>query len=108
MSQSVPLTAKASQTLSINLGNQACQIAIYTLGLDEDAHLYMDLSVGTTPIVTTRICRNVQRLLEDTQYRGFQGDFMFIDTQGDTDPVYTGLGTRYELLYLLPSELPAT
>jgi len=112
MSQTVPLANVAAQTLSINLGGQPCQIAVYTLGLDADAHLYFDLSVGITPIVSTRVCRNVQRLLLDVAYLGFQGDFMFIDTQGDTDPVYVknatetgGLGTRYELLYLPTTEL---
>lgn len=106
MSQQVPLANKPSQTLSINLGGQACQIAVYQLGLDAAAHLYLDLSIGVTPIVTTRICRNVQRILEDSLYRGFIGDLMFVDTQGDTDPVYTGLGARYELLYLAAGELP--
>lgn len=106
MSQQVPLAAVPSQTFSINLGSQACQIELRTLGLDADAMLYFSLSVGATPIVKTRICRNVQRLLEDAQYQGFQGDFMFVDTQGDTDPAYAGLGSRYQLLYVLPSELP--
>lgn len=105
MSQQVPLTAVAAQTLSINLGSQACQIAVYTLGLGVDAHLYFDLSVAGVPIVNTRICRNVQLLLSDSRYQPFEGDFMFVDTQGDTDPAYAGLGTRYVFLYILPTEL---
>lgn len=99
------MAAVPSQTMSINLGGQACQLELRTLGLDADAALYFTLSVGATPIVKTRICRNVQRLLADAQYQGFQGDLMFIDTQGDTDPTYAGLGARYVLLYLLPAEL---
>jgi len=43
----------------------------------------------------------------DAQYREFQGDFMFIDTQGDSDPVYTGFESRYVLVYIPPDELPA-
>ena len=108
MSQQIPLGAVAGQTFSINLGNQACLIELRTLGLGVDAHLYFSLTVSGSPIVTTRVCRNRQRLLLDAQYRGFQGDFMFIDTQGDTDPAYTGLGTRYVLVYILQAELPAT
>lgn len=100
------MAAVPSQTFSINLGGQACQIAVYQLGLDVDAHLYFNLQVSGQPIVTTRICRNLQRILLDAKYRGFLGDFMFVDTQGDTDPVRSGLGTRYELLYLAASELP--
>jgi len=103
----VPLATVASQTLTINLNNQSCQLAVYTLGLDADAHLYLDLSVAGVPILNTKICRNVARLLLGAGYRGFVGDLMFIDTQGDTDPVASGLGSRYELVYLLPSELPA-
>lgn len=102
----MPAVAIATQTMSVNLGGQACLIELRTLGLGADAHLYFTLTVAGVPIVTTRICRNLQRLLEDAGYQGFAGDFMFIDTQGDTDPVYTGLGGRYELLYLLASELP--
>lgn len=105
MSQTIPTPAVPSSTLTINLAQQSCQIELRTLGLDVDAHLYFSLSVAGTPIVTTRVCRNKQRLLLDAKYQGFQGDFAFIDTQGDADPVYTGLGTRWVLVYLLASEL---
>lgn len=106
MSLQVPLAAVPSQTFSINLGGQACQIAVFQLGVGVGARLYFNLQLAGQPIVNTRICRNAQRILLDAQYRGFLGDFMFIDTQGDTDPAYTGLGSRYELLYLSASELP--
>ncbi len=33
-------------------------------------------------------------------YLGFIGDLLFIDTQGTSDPDYTGLGTRYFLVYV--------
>ncbi len=105
MSQTIPTPAVPSSTLTINLASQSCQIELRTLGLDTDAHLYFSLSVAGVPIVTTRVCRNLQRLLLDAKYKGFQGDFAFIDTQGDADPVYTGLGTRWVLVYLLASEL---
>lgn len=116
MSQEVPLSPVASQTLSINLGGQACQIAVYTLGIGADAHLYFDLSVGTIPIVTGRVCRNLQQILADAEYRGFQGDFMFVDNQATAgnalqtgvDPVYTGLGSRFELAYLTAAEMAAS
>lgn len=87
----VPLAVVPSQTLVITLGEQPAQIALRTMGL----HLYFTLE----GVVTNRICRNEQRLLVDAKYRGFLGDFAFIDTQGDTDPVFTGFGTRYQLVY---------
>jgi hypothetical protein len=46
-----------------------------------------------------RIIRDRQRLLVDAGYRGFIGDFAMIDTQGRADPVYSGLGGRYQLVY---------
>lgn len=113
MSQEVPLSPIASQSLSINLGGQACQIAVYQLGIGADAHLYFNLSVGTTPIVAGRVCRNLQQILDDAEYRGFQGGFMFVDNQaviGDAlqtgvDPVVSGLGSRFELVYLTAAEM---
>lgn len=113
MSQEVPLSATASQTLSINLGGQPCQIALQTLGLGQDAHLYFSLSVSGSPIVTNRVCRNLQLLLADAQYYGFQGGFMFVDNQAvvgqelqtGVDPFYQGLGTQFELVYLTAAEM---
>jgi hypothetical protein len=39
-----------------------------------------------------------------SQYRGFRGEFMFVDQQGDNDPRFAGLGTRYLLVYLNAAE----
>lgn len=97
----VPLTAVPGQTLSIVLGNQPVQIALAT----RNAELYFTLSVGNVFVTKNRICRNAQRLLLDSQYHGFAGDFAFIDTQGDTEPVYEGLGSRYFLIYFESADL---
>lgn len=73
--------------------------------------IYFDLLQDGAPIVTGRIARNLVPLLLGSAYQGFQGDFVFVDTQavpglqGGTDPVYTGLGTRYQLVYLSPTDL---
>lgn len=97
----VPLTAIANQTTSVNLGGQPAQISVRLIG----SSLYFTLQNGATPIVTARICRNMQRLLLDAQYQPFVGDFFFKDTQGDTDPQYLSLDTRYFLYYLEASDL---
>lgn len=97
----VPLSAVANQTISVNLGGQPAQISLRKLG----DSLYFSLQNGTVPIVTTRICRNMQRLLLDAQYQPFVGDFFFKDSQGDTDPQYQGLDTRYRLYYLESADL---
>ncbi len=92
----VPLEAVPSQTLAIKLGGQSCSIAIRENG----GNLYFNLLVSNSPIIVGSICRNRQRLLVGLEYRGFIGDFVFVDSQGDEQPSYTGLGDRWQLYYL--------
>lgn len=87
----VPLDAVPSQTVNVTLANQPARISVRTIG----TKLYFSLD----GIVTNRICRDRQRLLVDAQYQGFAGEFAFVDTQGVADPVFTGLGSRYQLVY---------
>lgn len=106
MSQQVPLAAVPAQTLSIILGGQNCQLSVY----QKSTGLYLDLALGGVPILTAMICRNAARLLLDREYLGFVGDFMFIDTQAPslftgTDPVFSGLGAQYQLVYLTGAEI---
>lgn len=92
----IPLQPVPIQTLAVTLDRQACQIAVRQNG----AHIYFDLQLNGEYIVRTRICRDRQRLLLDAQYRGFAGEFAFVDTQGTADPQFSGLGDRYQLAYL--------
>ena len=107
MSQLIPLAAIPSQTLSVVLAGQNCQLSIYT----KTTGLYLDLAVGGNPVLTAMICRNAGRLLLDRTYLGFVGDLVFVDTQAtDTvangvDPVYTGLGAQFQLIYLTGAEV---
>lgn len=100
--RTIPITAVPSQTLSVILDRQPAQIMLRQNG----ASLYLDLRLDGTPIVLTRICRDRQLILTDAQYRGFRGQLMFVDLQGTSDPVYTGLGTRFVLVYLAAGEVP--
>lgn len=113
--QVIPLSAVPSQTLQFTADGQACQMSVYTLtGYDysdptlstPNTNLYMDFSYNGVDVTDTAICLNEKRLLVNRQYLGFSGDFMFIDTQGDADPAYTGLGTRWLLIYLEANDLP--
>lgn len=97
----VPLQAVPNQTLAITLAGQACQLALRQNG----DNMYFDLTVNGTNIVLCRVVRNKQRLCIDAQYRPFVGDFLFNDTQGDTQPEYTGLDSRYLLYYLEQADL---
>ena len=100
--QAVPVQAVPSQTLTAVLGNQNCQINIY----QKQGVVYLDLYVNNEPIVNARQCENANRIVRYA-YLGFIGDLIWQDTQGQTDPVYSGMGTRYILQYLSASDLSA-
>lgn len=97
----IPLTAVASQRLSIVLGGQNCQINVF----QKPDLMYLDLAIDGLSVIRTHACRNRTRMLLAARYYGFIGDLVFEDIIGDADPVYTGLGTRWFLLYVTPDEL---
>lgn len=97
--QIIPLQPIPSQRLQIVLGNQNCQIAVYMKG----DHIYVDVNSNGAIISTTVLAMNMVPLVP-TCYLGFQGNLFFIDSQGTNDPVYTGLGSRYQLLYLTEND----
>jgi hypothetical protein len=98
----VPLAAVPSQTVNVSLrvpgqlARQQANITIRTIG----SELYFSLA----GVLTNRIIRDRQRLLVASGYRGFVGDFAVVDTQGRDDPVYTGLGARFQLMYFNADE----
>lgn len=98
----IPLQAMPSQSLRVMLNGQLCSIRIYTLSTG----LYLDLSVLGVEILQTQLCVDRAYLVRDA-YLGFIGDLAFVDTLSGTDPVYTGLGTQYQLIYFAPADLPA-
>ena len=96
----VPLKAVPSQTLSVTLSGQNCQLNVYV----KYGVLFMDVYVNNQPIILGVLCENLNRIVRSV-YLGFVGDFVFDDTQGFTDPVFSGLGARYQLLYLETQDL---
>lgn len=117
----IPLSAVPSQTLSIVLDGQSCQIAVYQKQPITDeygvaAGLFFDLIVGGVPIINTARCLDRTPILQDRQYLGVVGEFMFLDTlatQGGpptfngAPPYYAGLGSQFVLLYLEEADLVA-
>ena len=100
----VPLQAIPNQTLQVQLNNQNCTINVQQFAFG----LFVTLYIGSTLIVASVVAQNLNRIVRDA-YLGFIGDLAFLDTQGAADPVYTGLGNsgaRFQLFYLLPSDLP--
>ena len=118
----IPLSAVPSQTLSIVLDGQSCQIAAYQKQpiVDEygvAAGLFFDLTVNGTAIIETARCLDRTPILQDRRYLVDplgMGEFMFLDTlatQGGpptfngAPPYYTGLGSQFLLLYLTAADL---
>lgn len=96
----VPTTATPSQTLSVMLGGQNCQLAIR----QKSTGVFLDVSVANKPIILSALCLDRVRLLRHP-HLGFVGNLAFVDTQGVTDPAYTGFGGRYQLVYFAAGEL---
>ncbi len=120
--QIVPLAPNPNETLQIVLAGQNCSIELRSLGgyattdtISFDSpqpYLAFTLDVSGVSITRTQNCLNRKRLLVNRQYLGFVGDFMFIDTQPDfgttgQDPQFSGLGTRWQLIYIEQADLDA-
>ena len=102
--QIVPLSAKASQTARVTLSGQPCTLAVY----QKASGLYMDVYSNDALVVGGVACLCGPLVVQNT-YFGFVGDFTWIDTGAQpladaSDPSYDGIGSRWFLAYLLPSE----
>jgi len=100
--QQVPVTDIPSQTFSIALGGQSCRLTLRTF----TTGLYCDLYIDDALVLAGAICENRNRIVRNS-YLGFEGDLMFVDTQGMDDPSSPGLGARFLLLYLEAADLAA-
>lgn len=98
----IPTLVLPNQQIQSQINGQATTLNVYQLAYG----LFMDVYVNSTLIIAGVICQNLNRIVRDT-YLGFLGDFVWVDLEGSDDPVYTGLGTRFQLVYLTPDELPA-
>jgi hypothetical protein len=100
--QIIPVQALANQSLQAQLNGQAV-----TLNVLQTAYaMLVTVTLGTQIIAASVIAQNLNRIVRYA-YTGFLGDFVFVDTQGTSDPVYTGLGSRFLLVYLSPADLAA-
>lgn len=99
--QIVPLASIPAQNLQVTLANQPCTINLATLSTG----LYFSLDLNGESICANTICEDQALILKDRRYAGFVGDFVFVDTRGNDDPQYAGLGTRWFLVYLEAADL---
>jgi hypothetical protein len=101
----VPMQAVPAQNILTVLDDgQLVQLRVYTRRYG----MFMDVYVNGVLEIGAVICENLNRIIRSVYLNktaNFAGDFVFFDTQGSDDPVYTGLGTRYQLLYLSADDL---
>lgn len=105
--QLIPLQPIASQTFQITLNGQACSLAVYaktTPGGQQQ--IYVDLQLSDAPVLSCRIAQN-RVLMVRYAYLGFQGDLVFVDMQAQLDPQWSGLGGRWQLVYLATADVEA-
>lgn len=99
--QLIPLQAQYAQTFTISLGGQNCVITLR----QRSTGMFMDLTLNGVTLMTEVLCRSWILLVRQA-YLGFTGDLCFTDAQGTADPSWDGLGARWNLLYLAPTDLP--
>ena len=92
--QTIPLRPVAAQEFNVVLGQQACALRLYQKG----DGLYMDVALSGAPLLVGVLCRDRSRIVRGA-YLGLAGDMYFVDTEGEADPQYAGLGTRWVLVY---------
>lgn len=99
-----PVPAQQVQCVLTNQNGlaQNCQIAVYLRG----TNLYVDLIVAGNPISYAVLAGNMTSLVP-SGYFGFSGTLAWLDTQGSEPPQYTGLGSRWVLLYLTTADFAA-
>lgn len=90
----IPLDALPNQSFSIEIGESDVELEFITRG----SFMYMNLKVNEEEKLNGVICLNNTNLLLYPTI-GIKGKMYFKDTQGNLDPIYFGLGTRWLLVY---------
>lgn len=96
----IPVQPIPNQSFQVQLANQPCTIQLTQTAFGLICNLY----ISSTLIIGGVLCENLNRIVRSL-YLGFIGDLIFNDTQGSNDPIYPGLGSRYQFIYLESSDL---
>lgn len=102
--QVIPVQPVASQTLTVTLNGQNVSLNIYQMN---QHGLFMDVMLNGVQLPTGVVCQHANRIVRDA-YWGLSGDLAWFDTQNVQDPqppYYTGIGSRWILVYLTPADL---
>ncbi|WP_420703330.1 phage baseplate plug family protein [Aeromonas hydrophila] len=98
--KTVSIEPLKSQTVSVQLGGQQCELRL----IQRPSAIYLDLTVNGNPIMQGVPCYYGNKLVR-YRYLGFLGDLVFLDNAGTNDPQWDGLGIRYQLFYLEEGEI---
>lgn len=90
----IPVSKNPFQTFRININNQNCTIEL----MQKRTGLFLSLAVDDTFLIRTVICENINPLVLYKHIK-FVGNLFFIDTEGNSDPDFKGLGDRFVLVY---------
>ncbi len=95
----IPLQQEPNQSLNVTLNSQSVDILLYMT----DYGLFADIKNNGSYIATGVLCLDMVPIIRN-EYLGFVGNIVFVDTQGNDDPTFDALGTRYVLSYMDASE----
>lgn len=105
--QEIPLRATGNQTLQVVLEGQNCSLRLYTRSLSDGVEtLFCDLSIDQDPVFYGCPCLDGLPM-PLYAWLGMTGQLVFIDMGGDEAPHWSGLGSRWKLLYMSPAEADA-
>ena len=112
MMQVIPLQPVANQTVAVQLGAQSVSVNVYAkTALFDPVYepngstvIFCDVLLADLPVISGVPCWESNRIVRNT-YLGFAGDLAFFDLQGSLDPQVSGLGSRWVLVWLSPSDL---
>lgn len=90
----IPLAAEPSQQVTTTINEQRMTLAVY----QKRFGLFVDVYNDNGLVIGGVLAKNLN-LIVRSAYLGFAGDLFFYDTQGTSDPDYTGLGDRFIFLY---------
>lgn len=113
--QIIPIQPVASQILNVTLNQQVCQINLYAKSIyipitppgsiptDPPTYvsvtvMFLDLYLNDTLLIGGCLVRDGVGIVQNS-YFGFVGEIAIEDTEGNSDPIISGLGTRFRLTY---------
>lgn len=98
--QTVPTQPVPNQTLQTRVDGQNVTLNLYAKAAQG---LFADVVADGVTLITGVLCLDADPIIP-TRYLGFAGNFIFVDTQGNSDPTYDGLGSRFQLVFLTAAE----